>query len=128
MKNIVLIAALAALLSACGEPKSSCGVYAIGPDQIRELIKENKAEPAPGRTEKAKLPPNFPTELLDKDGFYRGMAVFCKIDEAKAALTAQGHQGWSVYELNTDWDKNVYQADDQAFHLKDIATIKQAIE
>jgi hypothetical protein len=131
MKNLVLLAALAALLSACGQspsPTSSCNVYAVGPNQIRDLLKENKAEPAPGRTEKAKLPSNFPAELLDKDGYYRGMAVYCKLDEAKAALTKQGQTDWSVFELNADWDKNVYQADDQAFHLKDVTTIKQAID
>ncbi|WP_157314833.1 DVU_2496 family lipoprotein [Chitinibacter sp. GC72] len=128
MKTIILAASFAALLSACGEPKAQCGVYAIGPNQIKEFLKENKAEPAPGRTEKAKLPADFPAQLLDKDGYYRGMQVFCKIDEAKAAISSQGHQDWGVYELNTEWDKGVYLADDQAYHLKDVTIIKQAVE
>ncbi|WP_410499801.1 DVU_2496 family lipoprotein [Chitinibacter sp. S2-10] len=128
MKSILIATSLATLLSACNDPQADCGVYAIGPQQISELIKENKADPAPGRTEKAKLPADFPAQLIDKDGYYRGMQVFCKIDEAKASIEKQGYQDWLVYQIDTDWKNGVYLADDQAYHLKAATTIKQAVE
>ena len=125
---------LIALLSACGESSSTtaeskqCGVYAIGPNQIKEILKSQQAEPAPGRTAKADLPADFPPELLDPQGYYRGMAVYCTVDEARKALLEQKHSDWGVYELSSDWANNVYKADDGANHLRENATIKQAIE
>ena len=128
---------LIALLAACGEStssttaaagSSSCGVFAIGPNQIKEVLASAKAEPAPGRTAKADLPADFPAELLDPAGFYRGMAVYCSADEARTALTTQQHADWGVFELATDWASNVYQADDGAHHLSKAAPIKQAVQ
>ncbi len=122
---------LLALLSACGEKTpsaSQCGVYAIGPNQIKEILKTQQAEPAPGRTAKADLPADFPPELLDPQGYYRGMAVYCTADEARKALVEQKHSEWSVYELTSEWASNVYQADNGANHLRANATIKQAVE
>ena len=127
---------LIALLSACDESSSttaasaaaSCGVYAIGPNQIKEILKSQQAEPAPGRTAKADLPADFPSELLDPQGFYRGMAVYCTVDDARKAITEQKHADWSVYELSSDWASNVYKADDGANHLSKNATIKLAVE
>lgn len=126
---------LIALLSACGESSSTtaaasrqCGVYAIGPNQIKEILKSQQAEPAPGRTAKADLPADFPVELLDPQGYYRGMAVYCTADEARQALVEQKHADWGVYELSSEWASNVYQADDGANHLSKNATIKQAVE
>ena len=125
---------LIALLSACGESSSTaagskqCGVYAIGPNQIKEILKSQQAEPAPGRTAKDKLPADFPPGLLDPQGYYRGMAVYCTVEDARKALVEQKHSDWGVYELTSDWATNVYQADDGANHLRENATIKQAIE
>ncbi|QZA77506.1 hypothetical protein K4H28_14675 [Deefgea tanakiae] len=126
---------LIALLSACGESSSTsaasgeqCGVYAIGPNQIKEILKSQQAEPAPGRTAKADLPAEFPPELLDPQGYYRGMAVYCTVEEARKALVDQKHADWGVYELTSDWASNVYKADDGANHLSKNATIKQAVE
>ena len=128
MKTLLLAASLAAVLTGCGEPVAQCGVYAIGPSKIKQLLQENKADPAPGRLEKSQLPADFPGHLLDKDGYYRGMQVYCKIDEAKAALSAQSKTDWLVYELSTDWQNGVYKADDDAFHLKATTPIKQAVQ
>ena len=107
------------MLSACGESApttvaSTCGVYAIGPNQIKAVLASGQAEPAPGRTAKAELPADFPAELLDAAGFYRGMAVYCSADEAHSALSNQKQSDWGVFELASDWGSNVYQADDGA--------------
>lgn len=127
--KILLPVVLIALLSACGESSdASCGVYAIGPNQIKEILKSQQAEPAPGRTAKADLPADFPADLLDTQGFYRGMAVYCTVDEARKAITEQKHADWSVYELSSEWASNVYKADDGANHLSQNSTIKQAVE
>ncbi len=122
---------LVALLAACGETAPTakqCGVYAIGPNQIKEILASQQSEPAPGRTAKADLPADFPTALLDPENFYRGMGVYCSADEARQALIDQKHQDWGVFEIESDWNNNVYKADDGAYHLRESAKIKKAVE
>ncbi|WP_027468538.1 DVU_2496 family lipoprotein [Deefgea rivuli] len=135
---------LIALLSACDESSSttaasaaaSCGVYAIGPNQIKDILKSpeasEQAKPAPGRIAKSAMPAEvqaeFPDGLLDAQGYYRGMAVYCTVEEARKAIVEQKYTDWSVYELATDWASNVYKADDGAHHLSKDATIAKAVE
>jgi hypothetical protein len=120
------VAVIAGCASSAPAPGRSCGiVYTLGESEVAQAIARGQTVTKPGPLPAHAVPPSAPRPALEPDGSYAGGRVFCSAAEARTAaveLTAQGvlpkDRPWRVYEVDTLWDKDVYEKRPGEYRLK----------
>ncbi|KTD07255.1 DVU_2496 family lipoprotein [Legionella jamestowniensis] len=98
-------------------------VYTIGAydEAFKQQVVVMKLGPLPAN----KVPPAIPQSFLEADGSYGGGEGTCTITQACQLLKEQLDSGilpsdenWHIYQLEADWEKDIYQLHPNDYRLK----------
>lgn len=135
----LLFCGLMALGVACSIPNNklvrpTVSLYTFGDAGFERQLSEGRHPIKQGPIAVDQIPEEFPKKFLESDGCYAGGRVFSSIAEAQQAVLEARRNGviseegeWGIYQLDGDWEIDVYEVRPKEYHLKRSTTVRKRV-